>query len=425
VDVVPVWTGQRVNALRNAWRLSGEAFAAELGVSARAVANWEADPGFAPSAAMQEVLDGALDRASDPVRARFRMLMADGGNLPGTGPSGAAGRRAGDADEVASAVLEADADQSLLLAEPGPQSAGSLWQEALEIARAGNRSPAQTFGAAHNLRRHALELAGRTRRPAALSDLYMITGQATALMASTAFDLDRWDASAALARSAVSYAALVGNSSLHAWTLGLAALLANWRDEPDIALDLFRQGMEVAPAGAPRVRLGYIASRSYALLGDAASAGRVVGQARRDLEDAAGNRDLLADEVAGEFAFGRPRAEACAASAWLDLGDGREAKAAAECALEDLTALPASRQPLSQVAGARIDLAAACLLIGELDQAGAVLGDVIAAPSPLQNVSLAGRLARTRTILAAPRWSADPAARHLSDAIGGWVAGQA
>src|SRR5207244_351029 len=108
---------------------------------------------------------------------------------------------------------------------------------------------------------------------------------------------------------AISYAALVGNSSLHAWTLGLAALLANWRHEPDNALDHFRQGMEVAPPGAPRVRLRYIAARSYALRGDAASVGRVVDQARRDLDDAVGHRDLLSEEIGGEFAFGRARAE--------------------------------------------------------------------------------------------------------------------
>ncbi len=50
--------------------------------------------------------------------------------------------------------------------------------------------------------------------------------------------------------------------------LRLAALLANWRGEPDIALSHFQRGLQIAPPGAPRVRLRYIASRSYALLGD-------------------------------------------------------------------------------------------------------------------------------------------------------------
>jgi hypothetical protein len=155
------------------------------------------------------------------------------------------------ADEVAAAVRESEADQSWLLAEPGQQSVDSLWGESVEIARAANRSALEVFGASRRIRSHALGLAQQTRRPGALSDLYVIAGQATALMASTAFDLGRWDASAVLARSAISYATFVGNSSLQAWTLGLAALLANWRNEPDTALRHFHHGIQVAPPGTP------------------------------------------------------------------------------------------------------------------------------------------------------------------------------
>jgi len=254
--------------------------------------------------------------------------------------------------------------------------------------------------------------------------LYAIAGQATALMASTAFDLGRWDESATLARSAVSYAGLVGNASLQAWTFGLAALLANWRSEPETALRYFRQGLQVAPTGTPRARLRYIAARSYALLGDPSAVAQVVSQARRDQDDADHRSDSLSEEIGGEFAFGRGRAEACAAAAWLDLGRGREAKAAARNALNGLTALPASRQPLSQVTGARIDLATACLILRELDEAEATLGHVFAIPSSLRNVSLSGRLSRARQYLASPGWTRDPAARQLSGALGEWLAQQ-
>lgn len=329
-----------------------------------------------------------------------------------------------EADEVAFAAREADAEQSRLLAEPGPQSVDSLWEGTLEIARAANRSALDLFSASHRIRCDALRLAEQTYRPGALSDLYVIAGQATALMASTAFDLDRWDESATLARSAVSYAVLVGNASLQAWTLGLAALLANWRNEPDTALTQFRQGLQVAPRGTPRARLRYIAARSYALLGDISSVTRVVDQARRDQDDAEQHRDSLCEETGGEFAFARARAEACAAAAWLDLRRGREAKQAAQRALSDLTAQPLGRQSVSQVMGARIDLATACLMQHELDEAEEALGCVFTIPSSLRNVSLSGRLARTRRSLASSHWDGDPAARHLNDALGEWLARQ-
>jgi hypothetical protein len=329
-----------------------------------------------------------------------------------------------DDDEVASAAREAEAEQSRMLTEPGPQSIDSLREGTLEIARAANRSPSDLFSASRWIRCHALKLAEQTYRPGALSDLYVIAGQATALMASTAFDLDRWDESATLARSAVSYAALGGNTSLQAWTLGLAALLANWRNEPDTALTHFSHGLQVAPRGTPRARLRYIAARSYALLGDISSVTRVVDQARQDQDDAEQHSDSLCEETGGEFAFGRARAEACAAAAWLDLGRGQEAKEAAHRALSDLTTLPPGRQPVSQVMGARIDLATACLMQHELDQAEDTLGCVFTSPSSLRNVSLSGRLARTRRSLASPYWSGDPAVRHLNDALGEWLARQ-
>ena len=165
--------------------------------------------------------------------------------------------------------------------------------------------PWTMFSASRRIRCRALELAQQTHRPGALSDLYVIAGEATALMASTAFDLDRWDESATLARSAVSYAALVGNASLQAWTLGLAALLANWRNEPDTALGHFSQGLQVAPRGIPRARLRYIAARSHALLGDGSSVARAVDQARLDQDEAEQHIDSLCDGIGGEFAFGR------------------------------------------------------------------------------------------------------------------------
>jgi len=366
-------------------------------------------------------LANGLKHPSPATVARLEEILEAGGRLlrhAGPDPSGEP-----DADEVAAAVREAEAEQSRLLAEPGQPSVDALWEAALEIARAANRSALQTFSASHQLRRHALGMAGTTRRPGALSDLYVITGQATALMASTAFDLNRWDESAALARSAVSYAALVGSTSLHAWTLGLAALLANWRDEPDTALRHLRRGMQIAPPGTPRARLGYIAARSYALLGDAAATSQAIDRARCDQADGTRHRDLLSDETGGEFAFSPARADACAASAWLDLGRGLEAKVATQRALDDLAALPAVRQPLSQVLGARIDLATACLFNHERDQAEEALRSVIAAaPSSLTNVSLSGRLARTRKVLASGCWSKDPVAQQLSEMISEWPA---
>ena len=51
------------------------------------------------------------------------------------------------------------------------------------------RAPIEVFGAARRLRDVAQQLAERSRRPSELADLYVISGEANALMGSIAFDL--------------------------------------------------------------------------------------------------------------------------------------------------------------------------------------------------------------------------------------------
>jgi hypothetical protein len=129
--------------------------------------------------------------------------------------------------------------------------------------------------------------------------------------------------------------------------------------------------------------------------------------------------DSLSTETGGEFAFGRARADACAA--WLDLGDGRQAIKAAHSALTTLTALPIPRRSLSQITGAQIDLATARLLSNDLDGSADAIKPVLAQPASLRNVSLAGRLARTQTALLSPPWARNTQARQLADDIGDWL----
>jgi len=359
---------------------------------------------------------GLAPRPAEPKSGQPPLIATAGNTAAGVTALASTGE-----DAVAAAAGEASADWLRLACEFDPESLDWLQAESLDIAQATNRLPLATFSAARRVRRDALQLAGRTRRPALLSDLYAISGQATALMASSAFDLNRWSESEDLARSAISYADLAGHSSLQAWTHGLAALLANWRREPDIALSHFRRGMQIAPHGAPRFRLRYIAARSYALLGDATSVAEVLADARNDEDHAQQHPDPLSTETGGEFAFGRARAEACAAAAWLDLGRGLEALRTAQSALAALTSEPTARRPQSQVNGVQIDMATAYLLSGELDGSAEALRPVLAQPPALRNVSLTGRLARTRTVLLSSAWTANAPAQQTADEIGEWL----
>jgi 8-oxo-dGTP diphosphatase len=70
-------------------------FADHLGVAVRTVAYWRKQPGIHPRAAMQEVLDTALECAPDRVKAQFALLADEACRAPDhqsdeAGPSTAA-----------------------------------------------------------------------------------------------------------------------------------------------------------------------------------------------------------------------------------------------------------------------------------------------------------------------------------------------
>jgi hypothetical protein len=302
------------------------------------------------------------------------------------------------------------------------ESVESLQEEMALLTRAGGMAAFDVFRAVSRLRDETRSLAEHTRRPGILTDLYAVIGQGTSLMASTAFDLGRWDEAAALARASTRYADLAGHASLKAWTYGLQMTLANWRNEPDTALTYYARGMRLAPAGEPRFRLRHIASRSYALLGDGLSVSEVLQAAQRDQDGVGASPDDLSKSVGGEFAFSEARAAACAAAAWLDLGNGAEAAKNARAALASYVTIPVPRRPYSQINGTQIDIAAGHLHMGDLDGAHAALCEVLDLPTHKRNISLIGRLTKVRDLLSAPPWNADSEARQLAERVSEWLA---
>src|SRR5215831_17061112 len=82
MQVIATWSGHQADVLRQAFRMTNESFAEHLGVHVRTVANWRGNPGVTPRSAVQEILDAALERAPDRVKAQFALLIgeAESGN---------------------------------------------------------------------------------------------------------------------------------------------------------------------------------------------------------------------------------------------------------------------------------------------------------------------------------------------------------
>ncbi|MFF5074413.1 hypothetical protein ACFY2R_25190 [Micromonospora olivasterospora] len=395
--------------------MTNEGFAGWLGIAVRTVAYWHSRPDTVPGNSNQELLTAALERVSDSARERFfRMVAGSDAEIP----------RAGNAivEAVSDAASFVANDPLLAAGSIGDDSIESLQEEMALLARSGGMAAFDIFATARRLRDEARKLAERTRRPDDLANLYVIVGQGTALMASTAFDLGHWNESAALARASTQYADLAGHASLKAWTYGLQMTLANWRNEPDAALTYFARAIRKAPDGEPKLRLRYIASRSHALLADANSVAEVLQAAQRDRELSASRPDELSASIGGEFGFGEARAAACAAAAWLDLQNGEQAAKCAREALQVYESQPAARRPYSQINGTQIDIAAAHLHMHDRGGAAEALRGVLDLPAQKRNVSLTGRLAKVEGLLTMPPWDKDSEAQHLAERIAGWLA---
>ena len=77
MQVIAQWTGGQADALRQALRMTIEAFAEHLGVAPRTVAYWRKQPTIVPQTAIQEALDSTLEAAPDRAKAQFALLIGE------------------------------------------------------------------------------------------------------------------------------------------------------------------------------------------------------------------------------------------------------------------------------------------------------------------------------------------------------------
>ena len=417
VTVIEQWNGARATALRHAMRLSKEGFADKLGVSARAVAKWSTQPDLTPYPQFQQMLDTLLERLDDATRLRFSMLVGppEPPELP---------RPSSVSEWILLAAAESSADAVLRSGHVSADALPELIQHVMLIARNyDNESRMSAFRHAVAMRDVAVKLADSTHRPGELNDIYVALGQLNALMASLAFDLGNWKATAPMARAATNYAEMAGHTSLQAWTAGLEATLAFWEGHGQLAVDRIDAGLMVAPSGAPRFRLLNIAARSHATLGNAAATRNALAAATAERDAMESARDDLHDVVGGEFAFDDARAAACAGAALLTIGDARNAlwQTHQTFALHMSGTAPTSPAVLS---GASVDGAAALALQGDLSGAETYLRPVLDLDPDPANASLGGRLRSVADLLSKAPSGADRA-KELAAEVNAWLVGHA
>lgn len=323
--------------------------------------------------------------------------------------------------------IDRSADQALIFASAAAagldaQSTDDLFSRASDIAQDyASQDRWRTFVRAKSLRDSAFEQAARTKRPDNLADLYLLSALNSLLMASAAFDLGRPSGALRLAQGARTLAGLSGHTEAEAWSIGLVATLFNWQNRPQEALVEIERARRLTASKKELFRILNIKARSSALLGDRSGTEDALGEAQGCLAGA-NFGSMLHDQIAGEFGFDSARASACAGTAWLHLGDGAAARSYLEAAVAEYEALPHVMRPWAPLTGARVDLATACVISGDLEAAEAAFESVFKLEDGRRISTITGRVDATLRQLRS-NFKNDNQARHLGSRIESWSKG--
>ncbi|MFI9643574.1 helix-turn-helix domain-containing protein [Micromonospora sp. NPDC051925] len=288
-----------------------------------------------------------------------------------------------------------------------------LRDDAIRMAQSyGQLTPAVAITETLRVRALAVEALGRTHRPSQQHELYLITAQAAALLASASADLGLWTSAMRYARAADTYGEIIGHPGVRAYARGMQATIAYWTGRHEEAVRYAMAAVDSAPSGIAQVRAQCVLARAWAHRG-------AVDQVREALAAADDARavdgdDVLHDAIGGEFGFTASQQARCASTAWLQVDDLDEATKAATAALR--LAATQDAAPWSTVEGeARVDLATCHLAGGRLDAAQETLAPLWSIPPEWRRTGLLGRLGRVQEALSTLRWRQVPEARQLAE----------
>ncbi|MFF3671605.1 hypothetical protein [Microtetraspora malaysiensis] len=296
----------------------------------------------------------------------------------------------------------------------GPETLDQLREEVVRLARAYPQQPLPVLlGDLIELQDVAFRLLEGRQRPTETTEMYLLAGAVSGMLAKASHDLGDPHSAMTQARTAFICADNAEHNGLRAWTRGLQSMIAYWAGWPNDAVRYAEAGAELAAQtqGTASVWLPAQEARVWAILGDEARANEAISNAHKARERAQ-NDDL--DAIGGIMTFSRPRQLYYAADAyvWLPGAEEHADRFAAE-ALEAYAQAAPSERSFSDEAGAHTDQALARVNRGDLDGAADALRPVLDLPASQRIGGILSSLMRVHTALRAPSNRTAVVARDL------------
>lgn len=231
-----------------------------------------------------------------------------------------------------------------------------------EHLTAGTRIVAETVQARNKIYR----LLERGQYTGQTSHLYYLAAVSCALLADSSMSFGMSQACLDQSRAVHAYAEMIGHNSLRLWVRMTQARVAHAAGRPRRALELAQSAEKWAtePLGKTSFHVGV--ARYSAATGRAGEA-RTALSLGFDAHESADGHSELYEGLGGMFSYPAARLFCLSTMASLDLKDSAQAEAHAMQALAAYAAAPAEERPGGNILAARIDLAHARLLKGEIE----------------------------------------------------------
>lgn len=251
--VIATWSGGRADLLRQAFRMTNESYAAYLSVSVRTVANWRGNPDVIPRLAIQDILDAALERAPDRVKAQFALLI---------GEAETCNQEPGHV-ETFEASLNAASNADI----EGSELLESMNSHIHEIVALDNR-----FGGADLLRLSTRffwnlrdQLGTGRYDPRIERDLHSAAGELAEVVGWLAYDAEAHDLCRRMNQESLYFTRLADDKTVELLTLQNSSMHAAAEGRPREALYIARSVLEGSYKLSPRVKALFLMRKARAL----------------------------------------------------------------------------------------------------------------------------------------------------------------